>query len=150
MRLLESIQRPIGYDLSLRQIQVIRPIQTQWIELSTKRGIKRALVLTDVAYVLVASLIQVAPFLSAEPVQFPLHKVTTKKKAHFGLHDFPCELQLLGEDEKVVTQLAGTGKIDLGWSLFDIIDIGKARARFWRGCMTDGIIHIPEEPGLVA
>ena len=135
-KLLESIYKPVGARWKLRRLHVLMPICTEWRELKTARGRKRALVLTDVRYVIDAELI-VGPHDRADHVAgWRAALLAERSHPHLGLSDFTALIsEVVGEVRPTIS-----GMRDLGWMLYDLEGTGRSRARYFNPLMIDGTI----------
>ena len=114
----------------LDRITVCKPIHFSWDHVATARGDRRALVLTDVAYVLDAHIAQACDVAAED---------RALGAAHLGLADYPADVRLLTGPEPTQSSLSGTGRIDLGWMTYDN---NQSRIRFFRASMLDGVIAV--------
>jgi CRISPR-associated protein Cas5d len=145
-RLLDSVHAIAGGHWEVSSIKVLKPIRFRWDQIVTARGRRKALVLTDVSYLVEAMGMSATDDDCDHKAAFFAALAAGNGKAHLGLADFPASLALLPDNEDVRSDLAGTGMVDLGWMLYDTAK-GK-RGQFFRASMTNGVIDLSRKKTL--
>jgi CRISPR-associated protein Cas5d len=139
-RLLGSIYSILEGSWQISSLRVLKPIHFRWDAIVTARGRRKALVFTDVSYLIEATGKADADDGRDHAAAFHAALKAGNGKAHLGLSDFPASLAFLSENEEAHSELANTGAIDLGWMLYDTAE-GR-RGQFFRARMTNGVIDL--------
>jgi len=134
-RVMEAAFPSTSGSWHVRSITVLNPIRLCWQTLVTARGSRRALILTDVAYVVEA---QARGGWDMESFS----GTDASVPAHLGLADFPASLAIVAKGD-YSSNLAGSGAVDLGWMLHSTSP-GR-RNRFFRAVMVNGKLDLEQQ-----
>jgi hypothetical protein len=141
-KLLENIYKPGSAHWKLRRMHVLAPSCTEWRELKTARGRKRALVLTDVSYVIEAELRVGAHEMINHVAGWRAALLSNHPPPHLGLSDFTARISEVVDGVHSTTGRSNSGTRELGWMLYDLEGTGRSRARYFKALMIDGTIDL--------
>ncbi len=146
-QILSSIYLPGDATWTVSRIHVLSPIRFKVDQIINARGPRRALVLTDVAYVIEASA-------GCHPSGLPQHErsfaqaVAAKACVHLGLPSLPATVRLAANSD-VRTDMVRPELHDLGWMMRDLRDPETKLPTFFRAQLVNGCVKV-RDPRLTA
>lgn len=150
VKVFEAVHAPPAIAWAVEHIEVLNPIQFEWIE-ENSSGPHRIRALRNVSYLVTARFVLTdaarpddSAAKHAQMFRRKARQGRTTRPPHLGLTQFPAHFALAEDRAAIVGDEAGKpqGVSNLGWLLFDH---GQAsgHSRFFQACLRDGVISVP-------